>query len=292
MMQNFLISFNEEANDLQFEEYFFNGFPRPYDIAFKYDEFINIEWKFKNELINNNKIKYIVQMKRENDNDNFDSISEGNDLYNKMDYEMIHIYKEFRICLLYNNIVCSFSKIINIKDNISIILSELENSSKYVKLILEWSGYKYMQLIYSGNRDGSSSKIFHEKCNDKGSTITLYKNDKGNIFGGYSSISWSSCNGYVNDNKSFIFTLTNIYNIPPKILKKDLIINQDLKRGPTFCFQGKLDIDTHMFISISENFKTKLCTSDFQGEKGKSIFTGQKSNNLKIIEIEVFKLIN
>ena len=51
MMQNFLISFNEEANDLQFEEYFFNGFPRPYDIAFKYDEFINIEWKFKNELI-------------------------------------------------------------------------------------------------------------------------------------------------------------------------------------------------------------------------------------------------
>ena len=59
------------------------------------------------------------------------------------------------------------------------------------------------------------SQNFHEKCDDKGPTITLFRNDKGNIFGGYLPISWKNTGGYQNENRSFIFTLTNIYNIQP-----------------------------------------------------------------------------
>ena len=50
---------------------------------------------------------------------------------------------------------------------------------------------------------------------DKGATITLFRNDKGDIFGGYLPISWKNNVGYQNENRCFIFTLTNIYNIHP-----------------------------------------------------------------------------
>ena len=289
MMQSFRISFDEEAKELKFDEYFFNGFPRPYNIEFRYDEFINIDWRLKENWSNHSKIKYKVEMK--NYIDKYESIFEGNEMHLKVDYDISQIYKEFRICALFNNLICSLSKTINIKDKISNILSDLDGSSKYVKLILEWTGYKYLQLLYSGNKDGSSSKIFHEKCDGKGPTITLYKNEKGNIFGAYSSISWSSDKGIINDSKSFIFTLTNIYNISPKILEKMLCTEHDLNKGPSFFNESIFSLKKFSIIDISKDFK-KLCFSNYRGENGHSIFTGNKSQNFKIIEIEVFKIFN
>ena len=60
-----------------------------------------------------------------------------------------------------------------------------------------------------------NSFAFHQKCDGQGPTISLYENDKGNIFGGYSSISWASEGSYVSDKNSFLFTLTNIYKTKP-----------------------------------------------------------------------------
>lgn len=42
-----------------------------------------------------------------------------------------------------------------------------------------------MILLYRGTKDGTTSYKFHEKCDDQGPTICLYKNEKGHIFGGY-----------------------------------------------------------------------------------------------------------
>ena len=73
-----------------------------------------------------------------------------------------------------------------------------------------------MELIYRGTRDGMTSSVFHNKCDNKGETITLIKNEKGNIFGGYASISWTSANGlWYSAPASFLFTLSNIYNTEP-----------------------------------------------------------------------------
>ena len=36
-----------------------------------------------------------------------------------------------------------------------------------------------MELLYRGSRDGTTSNIFHNKCDNKGPTICLYKNEKG-----------------------------------------------------------------------------------------------------------------
>ena len=73
-----------------------------------------------------------------------------------------------------------------------------------------------MELIYRGTRDGSSSNDFHNKCDNKGESIILIKNNKDNIFGGYTSYPWGKGNGnYHSAPDSFLFTLTNIYNINP-----------------------------------------------------------------------------
>ena len=72
-----------------------------------------------------------------------------------------------------------------------------------------------MELLYRGTRDGMSAEVFHNKCNNKGPTISLFKNEKGYIFGGYASIDWTSYGGYKSAPDSFIFTLTNMYNISP-----------------------------------------------------------------------------
>ena len=43
-----------------------------------------------------------------------------------------------------------------------------------------------MELIYRGTRDGMTSKVFHNKCDNKGESITLIKNEKIVKDGGYS----------------------------------------------------------------------------------------------------------
>ena len=72
-----------------------------------------------------------------------------------------------------------------------------------MKRLYNWCGYKKIELLYRGTRDGMNSFAFHQKCDGQGPTISLYENDKGNIFGGYSSISWASEGSYVSDKNNF-----------------------------------------------------------------------------------------
>ena len=59
------------------------------------------------------------------------------------------------------------------------------------------------------------SKNFHDKCDNQGQNITLCKNEKDYIFGGYASIPWKTDGGWVKAKNNFVFTLTNIHNIEP-----------------------------------------------------------------------------
>lgn len=50
-------------------------------------------------------------------------------------------------------------------------------------------------LLYRGSDEGFSAQKFHEKCDNKGPTVTLVRTEKNNVFGGYASQSWTSDNG-------------------------------------------------------------------------------------------------
>ncbi len=151
-----------------------------------------------------------------------------------------------------------------------------------------------MELIYRGTRDGSSAKDFHNKCDDKGPTITLFKNDKGNIFGGYAPISWKNYGGWQSTPDSFIFTLTNIYNIKPTKFKRSDDNNGiyfGVNNGAWFGYGANIGFSSDFLTGSVCNFSQYEGYQDSLG-KGKTIFTGDQTNNNKISikEVEVFKL--
>ena len=166
---------------------------------------------------------------------------------------------------------------------------ESNRYDEFLNKIYEWSGGKNIELLYRGTRDGMSANTFHNKCNNKGATITLIKNDKGNIFGGYTSISWTSYNNYRSASDSFIFTLTNIYGISPTKFSNsntNYSIYDHSNYGPTF--GGGNDI----YIDFNSNYSSFPHSYQDTLSKGWSIFSGDNnSKNFNLKEIEVFKLI-
>ena len=292
-MKNLKLDFIDD--NIKYKEYYFNGLPIPKDIKISdiKANSCNISWNIDDINIldfNKNKIKYKIELRKENGQ--FHSIYESNNMnYNIAILESNTNY-EVRLCITYNNINSNYSSIIKFKTNKidSILLNETNKYNECLDKIYEWTGGKNMELLYRGTRDGMSTDVFHNKCDNKGPTISLFKNDKGYIFGGYSSVDWEGGKGRSKSApESFIFTLTNIYNISPTNFpnsNKDDNIWDDSSYGP--CFSGYCDICVQ-FDSNFTNFPNAY--KDVLG-KGYSIFQGDNNNNkFNLKEIEVFKLI-
>ena len=305
LMKNMKISFIEEENIIKYDEYYFNGIPIPKNIEFK-DIGANsfkVLWKIDDINILNidkNEIKYKIEIKKENTNDEFIQVYEGKE----NNYTVIKLEKnsnyEVRICSIYKDLLGEWSEIHKIKtsDLDSIILNQEQRGKEFLEKINEWIGNKKMELIYRGTRDGSGSNVFHNKCDNQGPTLCLFKNEKNNIFGGYSSISWTSdSNGsYKYADGSFLFTLTNIYNTVPT--KYSNITNQNLAvyhysgYGPTFGGGHDIYICNNYLNSNSSYSGLGHSYQDILG-KGNSIFSGDiNTRDFKLKELEVFKISN
>ena len=305
LMKNLKISFNENKNYINYEEYIFNGIKIPKDIEFKDINFNSVKLYWKNDNLNiinidNKQIKFRVEIRKENSNEKFIQVYEGNNSNCLIDNLNKNTIYEIRICCIYNNIKGCWSKIEKCKtlnydiNRESKILNECEKKNEFLEKIYEWTGFKKLELIYRGTRDGSKSSDFHNKCDNQGPTICLYKNEKGNIFGGFTSISWTNNGEYHSDPKSFIFTLTNIHKTEPTLFpisNNQYSVFHYSSRGPSF--------GSDCEIYIYENFLNSDSYSNFPCaymdvlNKGRSIFTGDFNNNnkyFKVKEIEVFKI--
>ena len=300
LMKNLKISFIEEESIIKYEEYFFNGVPIPTDIEFKEIGInsIKVFWKIddiKTVNIDKNELKYRIEIRKENDNKFIQYNVENNNNYLINNLEKNTNY-EIRICSIYKEALSNFTQIFKVKtSNIdSLILNESEKRDEFLNKLLEWSGYKRMELIYRGTRDGSGSNIFHNKCDNQGPTIVLSKNDKGNIFGGYASISWTSDNNYHSANESFLFTLTNIHNLPPTKFP-NTNSSYSVSHSSSYCsiFGGGADLYfINNFLNSNSGSALGHSYQDVLG-KGRSVFTGDPNNSngsIKITELEVFKL--
>ena len=93
------------------------------------------------------------------------------------------------------------SKILTKADELKFIEDAYKNNDK----ILMDKIFK-PKLIYRATKDGDSSAVFHNKCDNIIFTLTLVKTNNGLIFGGYTSENWSR-GGYKSDNKAFCFSL-------------------------------------------------------------------------------------
>ena len=301
LMKNLKISFIEDQNAIKYEEYYFNGIPTPKNIEFKGvgSNSFKIFWKIDEiNILNIDKkeIKYRIEIRKENSKDEFAKKYEGNENnYLVSDKIEKNTTYEIRICSIYKDIISNWSDIHKIKTkNLDcLILNGLEKENEYLQKLYEWTGYKGMELIYRGTRDGSDCNSFHNKCDNQGPTIVLCKNEKGNIFGGYASISWTSDNNYHNADESFVFTLTNIHGTAPtKYTDKkypQYAVYHGNDRGPSF--GGGHDIGIcNNFLNVNSYSSLGRSYQDVLG-KGYSIFSGDaNTGNFKVKELEVFKL--
>ncbi|ETO01461.1 TLDc domain-containing protein [Reticulomyxa filosa] len=88
----------------------------------------------------------------------------------------------------------------------SVILTKEEN-----RLLLSYlpkGKESKVTLLYRGSRDGFRASDFHEKCDNKGATVTIVLSDQFNhVFGGFTNVQWTSRNTYANDAGAFVYLL-------------------------------------------------------------------------------------
>ncbi len=92
-----------------------------------------------------------------------------------------------------------------------------------------------VNLIYRASRDGFEASSFHSKCDNISNTVTIIKTTSDSVFGGFTSASWSSYNGY--DANAFIFSLRRSGSANKERLKvtnPDYALFSDNSYGPTF----------------------------------------------------------
>ena len=301
-MKNLKISFSEDDSNIIYQEYYFNGVT-PKIIKFENisSDSFKVFWEIdKVNIMNieNSKIKFSLKIKEENENGKFIQVYEGDKMNTNVTKLKENTNYEIKVSTVLNGIEIPCTEIMKIKTEAfktlcdSIILEGTNQKFDFLKKINEWCNSKKLVLLYRGSRDGTTSTDFHSKCDNKGETICLYKNEKGNIFGGYNPISWNKTSGWIKNDDSFLFTLTNIYNTEPTRFPhksgEDSVENNK-NRGPTF--------DD---IYIYDDYANKSAELKFpRGHLDKlnlgiSIFSGNKDNSIKkvnIKEIEVFNVL-
>jgi len=88
-------------------------------------------------------------------------------------------------------------------NGIDLWLSEVRFLNQELELVRQKMG----EVLYDAAQDGDASSVFHTLCDSKGSNVVIIMTNTGNVFGGYSSVSWTSTTGYVASSTAFLFRL-------------------------------------------------------------------------------------
>ena len=147
LMKNVRFLYEEDKSDIRYEEYYFNGMIKPKNIEFKDIGSTNVKiiWSVDDDMnlinLDKNQFKYKVEMKKENDNDNFKEIYQGNKcnfLVNNLSSDTQY---EFRICSLYKDTIGEWSQTYKINTLLfdSLILNDSNKSEEFLEKIYVWT---------------------------------------------------------------------------------------------------------------------------------------------------------
>ena len=143
------------------------------------------------------------------------------------------------------------------------------------------------ELIFTASINGDDCKNFHKFCDGKGPTVTICKSDKGQIFGGYVTVPFSSDNKVHYDDKAFLFSLTN--NKKFSIKTKEPAVCHLYYWGPLFGNNHKEDLAIPQYGLRGKRNLSEPNSYEFRRED--LIGTEEKNQNFMLDEYEVF-LVN
>ena len=91
------------------------------------------------------------------------------------------------------------------------LLSIQQDLNLFQSISTKLSQIRRFNLLFRASDHEHSGSKFHDYCNNKGATITIIESNYGNIFGGYTSISWKSTGEFGTefrrDKNAFLFLI-------------------------------------------------------------------------------------
>ncbi|KAJ5074638.1 pep-cterm sorting domain-containing protein [Anaeramoeba ignava] len=146
----------------------------------------------------------------------------------------------------------------------SSIIQEKEHIHKLREWIVDKEFFLQMKLGFSAKKNGWQAKDFHNLTDNKGKTLVIIKTIDNFIFGGYTSVGWTTnpdrlsvknpfnqAAGWISDPHAFLFSLKNPAQKPPQkfpIRKNEqeyAIYYDDSESGPWFGRDCGLKKDLH-----------------------------------------------
>ena len=151
---------------------------------------------------------------------------------------------------------------------------------------LKLPNIKQFNLLFRASEHGFSAQKFHSLCDNKGATIVIIKSKNGNVFGGYTSKSWISSDGFAwgRDEKAFLFLIEFGTECPLlfeiKERKENVAVTYHADYGPMFGWNSDITILS----------KPKCLTWKYSYDYGKFDGHLDGDNRGEIIDYEVFSV--
>ena len=230
----------------------------------------NIENLLNENIIIINQQKIQINELKEKNNKLEHLFDDNKNIINQQKIKISHL--EEQISIFDNDFIENLDSVI-IKDKI-----------QYKKYLKNWISPKNRikaELLYRLTKDGNLATEFHKKCDNKGPTLILFDLIDGNKIGFYTPLYWESELQWKNDMDSFIFNLNK--NQKHKKIRDLFSIYCNSTSGPCAgdyaCEGPYLEAIYKRNLSMFNNL--------YENEKEIPI----TSNKIKLIDIEVFKLI-
>ena len=177
--------------------------------------------------------------------------------------------------------ISNVGKIEDINDK-NLFNSKIEFDQKLIKNWLNNRNFK-AELLYRKSRDGFKPEDFHDRCDNKGITITLIETKKGNKFGGYTELQWDQKEVFKKDKSTFIFSFDNKEKYLPRNDNDSIYCSSSY--GPVFgCGQADIVL---FWNSLDKGECYKSESNTFLSDR--ILTNGDEFFETK--EVEVYKII-
>jgi hypothetical protein len=150
-------------------------------------------------------------------------------------------------------------------------------------------------LIYKATIDGFRADDFHRLCDNRSSTLTFiqtrhrfHRKKHHSIFGGYTTIPWTSRYDYYSDSQAFLFLLAENQVTRFNLRSSNgIAVSHNRDSGPIF---GTNDI--HICHRANENHSSfSRFPSSYQDLYGQGRKTFSKGKHFLVNEIEVYMMV-
>jgi len=106
--------------------------------------------------------------------------------------------------------------------------------------------------LFVASEDGDATSDFHSACDGKGPTVVIVESTNGNVFGGYSDLSWESSGNYAYSLNTFLFRLRpNMQRYDVRADRAGYAISCRSSLGPTFGYGHDIYIAPSALSSTS-----------------------------------------